>query len=136
MTLSDSFQLAFGTVKGNKLRTGITIAIIAFGIMALIGIITAIDAMNGSLRNSFSTMGANGFTISYKERFRFGNDNQSTREKTGQQQKKSNLDKVITLQQAELFKTTFRFPALVSISLNGSGNNEVHYQNRKTNPNV
>lgn len=136
MVLLDSLSLAFGTVKGNKLRTGITIAIIAFGIMALIGIITAIDAMNGSLRNSFSTMGANGFTISYKERFRFGNNNQSTREKTGQQQKKSNLDKIITLQQAELFKASFKYPAIVSISLNGSGNNEVHYENKKTNPNV
>ncbi len=74
MTLRDSFLMAYRTVRSNKLRTGITIAIIAFGIMALIGIITAIDAMNQSLRSSFSTMGANGFSISYKERYRF-NDN-------------------------------------------------------------
>jgi putative ABC transport system permease protein len=33
-------------VRVNKLRTGITVAIIALGIMALIGIITAIEAMN------------------------------------------------------------------------------------------
>ncbi len=136
MTLADSFSLAYRTVRGNKLRTGITVAIIAFGIMALIGIITAIDAMNGSLRSSFSTMGANGFTIAYKERFRFGNDNQTTKEKTGQKQKKSNLDKVITLQQAELFKATFKYPAIVSLSLGGSGDNEIHYKNKKTNPNV
>ena len=56
MTVVDSFQLAFRTVKGNKLRTGITVAIIAFGIMALIGIITAIQAMNQSLKESFSSM--------------------------------------------------------------------------------
>jgi putative ABC transport system permease protein len=42
MTITDSFLLAFRTVKGNKLRTGITVTIIAFGIMALIGIITAL----------------------------------------------------------------------------------------------
>ena len=136
MVVADSFSLAFRTVRGNKLRTGITVAIIAFGIMALIGIITAIDAMNGSLRNSFSTMGANGFTISYKERFRFGNDNQTTKEKAGQKQKKSNLDKVITPQQAELFQTSFQYPAIVSLSLSGAGNNEIHYKNKKTNPNV
>jgi putative ABC transport system permease protein len=137
MTLGDSFSLAFRTVRGNKLRTGITVAIIAFGIMALIGIITAIDAMNGSLRSSFSTMGANGFTIAYKERFHFGNNNeQATKEKTGQKSKKSNLDKVITVQQAELFKTTFKYPVLVTISLGGPGGNEIHYQNKKTNPNV
>ena len=44
MTISDSFSLAWRTVRGNKLRSAITIAIIAFGIMALIGIITAIEA--------------------------------------------------------------------------------------------
>ncbi len=136
MVLTDSLALAFRTVRGNKLRTGITVAIIAFGIMALIGIITAIDAMNGSLRNSFSTMGANGFTMSYKERFRFGDDNETTKEKTGQRQKKSNLDKPIQLTEAELFKSNFSYPATVSIALNGPGNNEIHYKNKKTNPNV
>src|SRR5471030_1927774 len=103
MTIGDSFSLAFRTVRGNKLRTGITVAIIALGIMALIGIITAIQAMNGKIGESFSFMGANGFVISYKERFRFGNGNNNNTEKIdkSKKQKKSNLDKVITLQQAE-----------------------------------
>lgn len=137
MTLLDSFALAFRTVRSNKLRTGITVAIIAFGIMALIGIITAIDAMNGSLRNSFSTMGANGFTIAFKERIRFGNNNQTVKvKKGGRRQKKSNLDKPINVTDAELFKANFRYPGLVSISLSGRGGNEIHYQDKKTNPNV
>ena len=67
MTIQDSFVLAWRTVKSNKLRTGITVAIIAFGIMALIGIITAISAMNQSLKENFSFMGANAFSIRYKE---------------------------------------------------------------------
>ncbi len=136
MTIGDSFSLAFRTVRGNKLRTGITVAIIAFGIMALIGIITAIDAMNGGLRNSFSTMGANGFTISYKERFRFGNDNQTEKVDKTKKVKKSNLDKPIELAQAEMFKSNFKYPALVSIALSGPGNNEIHYRDKKTNPTV
>ena len=113
-------------------------AIIALGIMALIGIITAIQAMNGKMRESFSFMGANGFVISYKERFRFGNGNNNNTEKIdkSKKQKKSNLDKVITLQQAEMFKASFKYPALVSISLQGPGGNEVHYMQKKTNPNV
>src|SRR3954471_16784441 len=125
MTLSDSFSLAYRTVRSNKLRTGITVSIIAFGIMALIGIITAIDALNSSLRESFSTMGANGFTISYKERFRF-NDNDGTEkvDKT-KKAKKSNLDKPIQLQEAELFKSSFNYPSRVSIALNGPGANEI-----------
>jgi len=136
MTLGDSFSLAFKTIKSNKLRTGITVAIIAFGIMALIGIITAIDAMNGSLRESFSTMGANGFSIAYKERFRFDDNNEVKKEKRGRKQKKSNLDKPITLAEAELFKNTYKYPALVAISLNAQGGNEIRYQDKRTNPNV
>lgn len=136
MTLKDSFDLAFRTVRSNRLRTGITVAIIAFGIMALIGIITAIEAMNRSLKDSFSTMGANGFTIAYKERFRFNNNNQTQKVQKGKKQKKSNLDKPIQLFEAEQFKSSFHYPGLVSISLNGPGGNEVHYQQRKTNPNV
>jgi putative ABC transport system permease protein len=104
MTLKDSFDLAFRTVRSNKLRTGITVAIIAFGIMALIGIITAIQAMNEGLRNSFSTMGANGFTISYKERFRFDGGDRTEKVDKRKKAKKSNLDKYIQLYEAETFK--------------------------------
>ncbi|HYH15116.1 MAG TPA: ABC transporter permease, partial [Flavisolibacter sp.] len=75
MKTGDVFSLAFRTIRGNKLRTGITVAIIAFGIMALIGIVTAIKAMNQKFSESFSTMGANGFTIRFKERnIRIGNN--------------------------------------------------------------
>ena len=68
MKLADTFALSYRTVRSNKLRTGITVAIIAFGIMALIGIITAIEAMNQSLKESFSTLGANAFSIRYRDR--------------------------------------------------------------------
>src|SRR6185436_9577672 len=94
MTLKDSFNLAFRTVRSNKLRTGITVAIIAFGIMACIAMITGIQAMNEGLRDSFSTIGASGFSISYKERFRFDDDNNNEKVDT-KKPKKSNLDKHI-----------------------------------------
>ncbi|MBN9298869.1 MAG: ABC transporter permease [Filimonas sp.] len=138
MTLNDSFSLAYRTVKANRLRSNITIAIIAFGIMALIGIITVIEAMNKSLSDSFSTMGANGFTIAYKERIRFGNNNnsQTVKVQRGRKLKKSSLDKPIQLVEAENFKKYFTYPAMASISLNGYGGNEIRYKDKKTNPNV
>ena len=75
MNTGDVFSLAYRTVRSNKLRTGITVSIIAFGIMALVGIITAIKAMNQKLTESFSTMGANGFSIRFRERrIQFGNN--------------------------------------------------------------
>ena len=52
MRLRDILSLAFRTVRSNKLRTGITVAIIAFGIMALVGINTAIDAMKQKFTES------------------------------------------------------------------------------------
>ena len=137
MVLIDTFTQAYRTVAGNKLRTGITVSIIAFGIMALIGIITAIEAMNSSVNNNFATMGANGFTVTYKEHRRFGNRNDEVSKETrGRKQKKSNLDKYITLAQAEGFKQEYHFPATVSIALNSNQSYEIHYDEKKTNPNV
>ncbi len=55
MNFLDVLSLAYRTVRSNKLRTGLTISIIAFGIMALIGIITAFQDMNQKFSESFST---------------------------------------------------------------------------------
>ncbi|MFN5423058.1 MAG: ABC transporter permease [bacterium] len=139
MKLKDNLTLAWKTVRSNKLRTGITVAIIAFGIMALVGIITAIEAMNNSLRDSFSTMGANAFSIRYKERrMSFGRNNQVTKSSTrsNRKEKKSNTGKTITYRQAKQFKQQYTYPANVSIGLNGPRNLVVNYENKKTNPTV
>ena len=140
MNFRDIFSLAFRTVRGNKLRTGLTVAIIAFGIMALVGIITAIKAMNQKFTESFSTMGANAFTIRFKERnIRFGgggNSDVKLSKKGSRKEKKSNLDKKITLDEAELFVNRFGFPSTKSISVFGNRSNIVSYEARKTSPNV
>ena len=118
MQFADIFSLAFRTIRGNKLRTGLTVSIIAFGIMALIGIITAIQAMNQKLTESFSTMGANGFTIRYKQRnIQFGqggrnNSEMKLSQKGKRKERTSNHDKKITIQQAELFVDSFQFLSL------------------------
>jgi putative ABC transport system permease protein len=143
MKFVDIFSLALRTVRANKLRTGITVAIIAFGIMALVGIITAIEAMNNSLRESFSTMGANAFSLRYKERrIRIGGGGpgqeevKKTDKRTVRKQKKSNTGKIITYEQAKLFKENYDYPAKVSIGLNGARSQTVFYDNKKTNPTV
>lgn len=140
MNFRDVMALAFRTVRSNKLRTGLTVAIIAFGIMALVGIITAIKAMNQKFTESFSTMGANGFTIRFRERnIQFGGGNRTKTElskKNSRKEKVSNLDKRITIDEAEMFLQTFNFPSTKSISIFANRNNIVSYQARKTNPNV
>lgn len=143
MQIGDSIGLAWQTVKVNKLRTGITVAIIALGIMALIGIITAITAMNQSLRESFSTLGANAFSIRFKERNFFLGGRRDEVQKTTRsklKERKSNTGKIITYQEALAFKNRYKFPAVVSISLRGGFSETVQYVTAekafKTNPNV
>jgi putative ABC transport system permease protein len=139
MKLLDTFSLAWRTIRGNKLRSSITIAIIAFGIMALIGIITAIEAMNQSLKESFSSMGANAFSIRFKEaRMGFNNRNNEVK-KTNRKlkEKKSNMGKPILKDEAERFKNNFNFPgSIVSVYRRGPGAQELHYLEKKTNPQI
>jgi putative ABC transport system permease protein len=137
MRLKDIFSLAFRTVRSNKLRTGITVAIIAFGIMALVGINTAIEAMKQKFTESFASMGATGFTIHYKDYNFFGHNDQVTQEKKGTKKvKKSNEKRTITRDEAEMFKTRYPFPAKVSLGLRGGNNNIASIGDKKTNPTV
>ena len=139
MNIKDTIALAYKTVRGNKLRTGITVAIIAFGIMALVGIITAIQAMNASLKDSFATMGANSFSIRFRDRqIRFGDGGGDVTKTSSSNKKikKSNTGKPITFEQAKAFKERYSYPAKVSIGLGGVGDQTVFFENKKTNPNV
>ncbi len=140
MKFGDVIRLAFRTIRSNKLRTGITVAIIAFGIMALVGIITAIKAMNQKFSESFSTMGANGFTLRYRERnIHFGGDNRTElklTKKTGRKEKISDLGKKITKKEAETFIKQYDFPCTKGLSLFGNRNNIAAYKGKKTSPNI
>ncbi|PWT70464.1 MAG: hypothetical protein C5B59_20535 [Bacteroidetes bacterium] len=137
MKMRDTFRLAFRTVRSNKLRTGITVAIIAFGIMALVGINTAIDAMKQKFTESFASMGANGFTIHYRDFNFFGRRDEVKKEKKGEKkEKQSNLKKVITKEEAQTFKRSFKFPSKVSINMRGSTDAIVSLGDKKTTPTV
>src|SRR5690349_10977588 len=135
MNTKDVLSLSYRTVRSNKLRTGITVAIIAFGIMALVGIITAIKAMNQKLTESFSTMGANGFSIRYRERrIQFGNNNSDVKvsKKGAKKEKVSSLGKPITDDEAVQFVRNYHFPATISISVLATRNAIVNSATKKT----
>lgn len=139
MNTKDVLSLSFRTVRSNKLRTGLTVSIIAFGIMALVGIITAIKAMNQKLTESFSTMGANGFSIRYKDRrIQFGNNNSEVKlsKKGSKKEKISSQGKPITDDEAAQFANSYHFPSTVSISIIATRNAIINSGAKKTNPNV
>jgi putative ABC transport system permease protein len=136
MRTIDTLSLAYRTISGNRLRTGLTVAIIAFGIMALVGINTAIDAMKQKFTESFSAMGANGFTIHYKSWFNFNNDGVKSQKKSALREKKSNSNVPITKLQAETFRDRYTYPATISLGISGVQDAVVSLGDRKTNPNV
>ncbi|MBS1734515.1 MAG: ABC transporter permease [Bacteroidetes bacterium] len=140
MTNKDSFSLAWTNIKGNKLRSAITVVIIALGIFALILIITAIKAASNSLTASFSTLGANAFSIRYKERmmhFGGGTNGTTKSKKSSAQSRRSNTGIPISYDEARQFKQRYNFPgAQVSIAIRGAAGVVVNTEKRKTNPEI
>ncbi|MEP6711673.1 MAG: ABC transporter permease [Ferruginibacter sp.] len=141
MTYKDSLGLSWKNVRSNKLRTAITVIIMALGIFALILIITAIKAASNSLTSSFSTMGANSFSLRYKERnihFGGGGRNNTTKSSKSSLNKKNSNDGIpISYDDAKEFKKRYNFPgAKVSLALRGPSGIVVNTGSKKTNPDV
>ena len=137
MQSRDIFSLAYRSVSSNRLRAGLTIAIIAFGIMALVGILTAIDSMKGSIYSSFANMGANSFSIQSRAlRVHIGRDEGAKKGNKKMKVKASNSNIPITYVQAAEFKKRYNFPASVSLSSVATSGATVYRGEKKTNPNV
>jgi putative ABC transport system permease protein len=137
MQSRDIFSLAYRSVSANRLRAGLTIAIIAFGIMALVGILTAIDSMKGSIYSSFANMGANTFSVQSRAlRIRMGGNEGATKGNKNVKVKTSNSNIPITYVEARDFKERYTFPASVSLSTVATTSATVYRGEKKTNPNV
>jgi putative ABC transport system permease protein len=128
----DIFKLARRSIAANKLRARITVAIIALGIMALVGIITAVDSISNSISSNFSSMGANTFNITNAG---FKNN---TRKSKGSRRKISapNNKQKITHNQALVFKNRFQFPSTISINVMATQTATVSFRLQKSNPNL
>jgi putative ABC transport system permease protein len=122
----ENLRISSRAIRSNKVRTILTICIIAFGIMALIGILTAIEAIKSSLTNQFTMMGANSFTITSRSmNIHLGNNRSRQR----------NFSR-ISYKEALQFRDMFKEPAYVSISIAASFNATVKYETEKSHPNV
>ena len=126
MKFSDIIVLAFTAVRSNKLRASLTLMIIAFGLMALVGILTAVDAMKAGLNSNFATMGSNSFTI------RQANEELGTRRRG----RKKTETMPINFDQAKMFKERFTYPGIISISAMAGFGTTLQYEKEKTNPTI
>jgi len=94
--------------------------------MALVGILTAIDAILYSMNDNFSSIGANSYSI-----MRSRED--VTTVQDGRMTKRGD---VISFRQAELFKERYERRGQVTLGLRGSQSATVKYKDEKTNPTV
>ncbi|WP_296622526.1 ABC transporter permease [Marivirga sp.] len=115
------------SIKGNRLRTILTAAIIAIGITALVGILTAIDGIQSSVSGNLAGLGANNFDIEAR-----GLDGRSSTT----QGKKEKRYEPIGYKEAVQFKSKYNFAGNVSISTRITGSAELKYKSEKTTPTI
>jgi putative ABC transport system permease protein len=120
----ENIKIALGSIKTQLLRTILTVIIIAIGIMALVGILTLVSALENTLSKDFASMGSNTFSISQY-------DNLSRID--GDEQKKTNP--ILTYADARAFKENYKYPLTnTSISFTATTRAEVKYEEDKTDP--
>ena len=122
----ENIRISFQSIRGNLLRSVLTILIIAVGISALVGILTAIDSIKNSITSEFTRLGANTFSI----------QSRSMRVQIGNQRSRQLNYSYISFFQARDFKQRYTFPGTVSISVFATQTGTVKYESKKTNPNV
>ncbi len=126
MGLAENIRVAIQNVRNNLLRSVLTLLIIAFGIMALVGILTAIDSIIYSMSDNFARMGANSFSVrpAMEEGAR------------GNRRGRRRVGEPISFDQALDFKEKYDYPAKVAVSMFATSIATIKYGNEKTNPNV
>jgi putative ABC transport system permease protein len=127
MNIIENMMEALRSIKGNLLRTILTAAIIAFGITALVGILTTIDGMQSSVDNSFAGLGANSFDIKVERR---------RGRRSGVNEK---VQPPLRYVEAKKFKEIFTnktADATVSLYADVTGIAEIKYESSTTNPNT
>jgi len=98
--------------------------IIAIGIMALVGILTAVDSIKSTIKTEFLRMGANTFTIRQQRSGGHGEGGRNVENRR------------ISYEEAVMFKNNYTFPAHISISNFCSETATVKYRDEKTDPNI
>ena len=126
MNLKENILEGLRSIKSNLLRTVLTAAIITFGIMALVGILTAIEGMQGSVNKSFEGLGVNTFDIRVEQ-----NNGQRRRGMVKKQPKPIYFHQALDYKEAFSKKTK----SIVSIYTFAGQGEVIKYGTEKSNPN-
>src|SRR5690606_17468428 len=119
----ENIRIALESIRGQLLRTILTVVIIAIGIWALVGILSAVAALESTIFSSFASMGANTFSIQ-----RYELDVQGTHERTA-------VHPVINYNEVREYSSKYDFPGTqTALSFVATSIAEVQYLNEKTDP--
>ena len=115
---AENFDMALRAVRSNRLRSSLTIAIIALGITSLVGILTAVDSMDATLKDAYSRMGAG--IINIRSLYSMPADMRRIRNQ-----------REISRAQAERFTDYYSTPATVSIFTTVLETYQPHYRRHR-----
>lgn len=119
----ENLSVAFKSIRSNRLRSLLTIFIIAIGITSLVGILTATDALKEEVFSSFEKFGTTSFSIAPKYYSVDGGIRSRVRN-----------NRAITYNQARLFKENFKENCGVTVFSRAASNAVAKYEGESTNP--
>ncbi len=122
----ENIKISLESIRSHFLRTILTVLIIGFGITALIGILTSIDAIKYYFTKELSMMGANTFSI----------NNRGLRIVIGGKRTKPKNNRIISWEETKRFKEEYTLNAWVSTSIDGTWIATVKYLSEKSHPNI
>ncbi len=124
-TTLENIKVALRAIRSQPLRAVLTILIIGIGITALVGILTAISAIELKITEDFSNMGATTFEIRDKGSV-----------VRARSQEKDDAYESISYREAMAFKARYDYPARVSITASATSTATVKRGMKSTDPNV
>jgi len=122
----ENVRIALDSIKSQLLRTVLTVVIIGIGIWALVGILSAVNALERNISGNFASMGSNTFSL---QRYEFSvNRNNGEREK---------INPIVSYNDIREFQDSYSYPFTnTSVSFLGTGAAEVKFESEKTDPEV
>lgn len=123
----ENLSIAQQNIRGQLLRTILTVFIIAIGITALVGILSAVNALERTLSDGFSDIGTNTFNI---QRYSLG-----IQRRGGGEIRK--INPIVSYSDVRAFESDYNFPSSqVSVAFQATSQAEVKSEDRKTKPKV
>ena len=123
----ENVRIALDSIKTQLLRTTLTIVIMGIGIWSLVGILSAVKALETNIAGNFASMGSNTFNI---ERYEFSVNR-------GGRGERKKVNPIIGYNEVRNFIDAYEYPfTSTSVSFAGTRSAEVRYESKKTDPEV